>query len=149
LAEWLFALTTEEFQAASSGHVAMGHGSRDLEGGIVTVEKIAGTLLVSNHREEVALPDRIRFGSAATEAYSLLACSRRLELIWDLTIRPLGPAASELHSTVELRDRGRPAGRVLGMTGLSRGLRCHVAEETRGFAADILGKYRRDGAAED
>jgi hypothetical protein len=163
LAEWLFALTDQEFRAVSAAHLALGHLSRDLEGGIVTVETVSGTLVVTHFREEIAQADHIRVSSPDTRAYAFPGCSRRVGLVWDLSVRPAGPGLSALHSSLQLRGYGRPAltkggrrpfGRGTGSRGslgirpgslrpLTRGIHAHLLHETRGFAADIEAKFGR------
>jgi hypothetical protein len=147
LGEWLFALTDEEFRNASAAHVALGHRSRELDGGVVTVEAVGPTLVVSHLSEDIARADRLRLRSAESQAYAVAGCPDRLRLVWDLAICGAGPGQSELHSSLEVSGCGGPRLGAGALGPLVRGLRSHVAEETRGFAVDIQAKYSRTSAS--
>ncbi len=132
LATWLHGLDDAGYRASSRAHLGFGH----TPGGATAVEALGGAFIVNHHVIEHAAPHAFRLRSRATRAYLLRLVPIRLDLTWEMAVRPGGRLECAL--TVALPaalDR-------VGEPFLRPVLQRHADEETPGFAADIA---RRQG----
>lgn len=144
LADWIFGMTDEEYQACARGHHAMGviGGARRL--GLVNVEQIATTLLIQHYATQVAEPAHVRFVSAATEGLLMRTVPTTVSVWWDMTIVPGDRSgSSELCCSIGFEAPAwvNVAGALIGNTHF---LRKHLVEETAGFSRDITHKFGGD-----
>jgi len=137
LAEWLSTLTSDDFRTACRSHVALAH---DFAGGIVTVEQLAGTLIVAHRREELSRPERIRLAAGAADVFPPSGNCDPLRLVWDLTVRPNRDGGSYLHALSEIDPIASMTRRL--EAALVVALQADLDEKVRGFAADLRRKYR-------
>jgi hypothetical protein len=145
LAEWLFTLSDQEYQACSTAHIAAASGrtssGRRLS---LNVERVGGSLLVQHYVEEIAERGLCRVQSISDSFTGETRTT--LAITWQIEVKPLSENIWEfsnrvfVFSTSEFLDHLRKA----GLSDLSpvkqsmtEGLERHNNEETPFFAGDI------------
>lgn len=144
LGDWLFGLTSGEYQACSRDHIACGSTlSSDGRRVSINVETIGGDVLVQHYVEDVVEPTHCRVRSVSDLFHALGQCT--IEIIWDLSVRPLSPDRCGFsnritaNATPDLLDLlARHGVPVLAAAARMRELAdAHNAEETPAFARSI------------
>ena len=140
---WLFGLSDEDYRACARGHHGAGTYNDEHGRGMVNVESIGGNLIVQHYRPVRAGRGDVEMYSQASRIYLLHLVPVRGSVRWWLKATPKTDSSSEFTCTVQVDLH--PVLRVLGVF-MAAGwfLKCHVAEETAGFVADVA---RKRGAA--
>ena len=143
LANWLFTLSDEDYQAASRGHRGAGtFTTADGVRGTVNIETVGGILLVQHYHEVHAERARVEMLSERTRGLIMHLIPAHFQVRWTLTATPTNGDATLFRCTVEVT---MPTLLRLAAASIFTPyfVRKHVEEETPRFAADIRRKLGR------
>lgn len=157
LTDWIFELSTGEYQACSPDHIAAGAGwTADGRRLSINVERIGGDLLVQHYVQDSADP-RLCRGVSRSDVFHRLGRTT-LDIVWEISVEPLESGRARLtnrilgHATPDLLALLETHGvafeaAAAEMQALAE---AHNAIETPGFALNIaaraLGEFPRQVA---
>ena len=145
LADWVFTLTDQEYQACSKNHIACAstftpEGKRMS----INVEQV-GNLLVQHYVEDVAEPRTVRLVSLSESIGPEIGSKVKINVIWSFSVEAVDERTTRFTNTVEVRSapgylealasRGVPVDKAAA--GAQQALKAHNEEETPLFAEDI------------
>jgi len=142
LSEWMFTLTSEEYQACATGHQSASLGQ--LFNGkrmAINVETMGNAHMVQHYIETIAKPDHVLGVSPNTAIWIKGGPFFTMEVHWDMQVKVVNDDSCELTCTVTLftSDPGFQA--VLSNPALKKSAENnfneHINEETPLFAKDI------------
>ena len=145
LADWVFTLTDDEYQACSKNHVAAAT-SMTPEGKRMSlnVERV-GNLMVQHYVEEISERAHCRLVSSSDSIGPDLSSQTKIIVIWAFTAEPIDAKTTKFTNSVEVRSvpeylevlekRGVPFAKA--SEAVQKALSNHNAEETPLFAKDI------------
>jgi hypothetical protein len=141
VARWLFSLGDDDYRRTSRAHLGAGtFTTADGRRGLFDAEAFAGVTIVNHHVEEEARADYVRVRSRDSRAWLLGLVPVPLEVCWEMAVLAAGPARSDLVCRLHLGLPRRGLECLARALGVAAVQRRHVAEQTAGFAADILAK---------
>jgi hypothetical protein len=148
LTEWVFTLTTSEYQACSKDHIAAAAThAPDGRRMSINVERV-GHLFVQHYVEEVAERNRCRLVSVSDSFGPGVFDQDQIHVLWEFSVEPIDEATCRFTNYVRvsavsgweeaLQKQGVALEEVQQQT--LAGLTAHNAEETPLFAKDIENK---------
>jgi len=142
LSEWMFTLTSEEYQACATGHQSASMGQLfDGKRMTINVETMGNAHLVQHYIETTAKPDHVLGVSPNTAIWIKDGPFFTMEVHWDMHVEEVNDGSCKLTCTVTLftSDAGFQA--VLNNPALKQSAENnfneHINEETPLFAKDI------------
>jgi hypothetical protein len=144
IAEWLFGLGDEEYRRTARAHLGAGT-FRTATGrrGFFDAEGFRGVFIVNHHVEEEARSDYVRVRSRDSRAWVLGLVPIRLDVTWEMIVRPRGPDASELECRLTIEPPHRALEPLAAVLGLPIVHRRHLTEQMTGFVANLTAKQGR------
>jgi hypothetical protein len=152
LADWLFTLKDDEYQACSSAHIA-GGASFSSKGKrmSINVEKVGESLLVQHYVEEISNKDHCRVNSHSDSLSP--SGNTKLGVTWELKVKGISSSSCEFsnHVIVSLTTEFAAMLAKANITDLDpvktrmqNNLELHNREETPLFAKDIEAKAKKN-----
>jgi len=142
IGEWLFSLTDEEYRASARAHVGAGtFEAGDGRRGFFDTEAFPWMFIVNHHLEEEARRDYVRVRSRDSRGWLLRVIPMRLEVCWEMAVRPRGSDESELECRLHVGLGSRPLERVARLIGVPVAQRRHMREQMTGFARSVVARY--------
>ena len=142
LPAWFFGMSGPAYLRASPAHLGMGsfvdpHGRR----GAVSVEEIAGVLMVHHYYAVAAEPHRLKLVSPQTRGWLARLIPIRFSTAAEMLLRPRSPAAAELVFRIEVVAEHRLVALLLALPFVRAWIAAHNREETTAFARDIAQQH--------
>ena len=138
LESWVLDMGEESYRGASPRrHVSIGRW----EGrGLLTVEAFGFAFIVNRQRPEEIGPELFRFRSDS-DCFLARVFRVKLEVTWEMGVRPLTDNVSEIGFRLGLRFLARPLQRLARMTLVPALLRRHGNEEADFWIDEIEQRY--------
>lgn len=142
LPAWFFEMSGPTYLRASSAHLGMGsfvdpRGRR----GAISIEEIAGVLMVHHYYAVAAEPHRLKLVSPQTRGWFARLIPIRFSTAAEIVLRPCSPVSAELVFRIEVTAERRLFALLLALPLVRAWITAHNREETAAFARDIADHY--------
>lgn len=151
LAEWVFTITSSEYQACSKNHIAAG-SSRTPDGKRMSINvEHVGNLMIQHYVEDLATRSHCRLISMSDSIGPSIDSYTKVIVVWEFQVEALDNNTAKFTNRVEVRSTDAYL-EMLTKRGVSfaqasqssqAAVAAHNAEETPLFAKDIERKAKQ------
>lgn len=143
LRDWLFNLTSRQYQNCSANHIAMGV-SRDDDGSLVLInaEYVSMTIMAHHYKEIFAKKTGIKVISEKSKGYLLGFIPLFFSVTWEMSVRPSGKEISDFTCGIEVTLLSKKWVGFIAKPLIAFLINRHNKEETPNFAKSIVDKFK-------